>query len=89
MFVHFELWINKREGIIPGCLVPSHQEASTCKPHSLAQKSGKGGAHSLYGTQHPHATNMRILAIHVVREDDDLENVRVDRFAACTRVDRQ
>ena len=32
---------------------------------------------------------MRILAIHVVREDDDLENVRVDRFAACTRVDRQ
>ena len=43
-----------------------------------------GRAHLLDGTQHPHATNMRVLAIHMVREDDDLENVRVNRFAATT-----
>ena len=41
-------------------------------------------AHSLNGTQHPHATNMRVLAIHMVRENDDLENVRVNRFAVTT-----
>jgi hypothetical protein len=37
--------------------------------------------HSLYGTQYPHAANVRVFAVHVVREDDDLEDVRVYRFA--------
>ena len=37
--------------------------------------------HSLYGTQYPHTANVRVLAVHVVREDDDLEDVRVNRFA--------
>ena len=37
--------------------------------------------HSLYGTQYPHAADVRVLAVHVVCEDDDLEDVRVYRFA--------
>jgi hypothetical protein len=37
--------------------------------------------YSLYGTQYPHATNVRVFAVHVVREDNDLEYVRVYRFA--------
>lgn len=36
---------------------------------------------SLYGTQYPHAADVRVFAVHVVREDDDLEDVRVYRFA--------
>lgn len=35
---------------------------------------------------------MRVLAIHVIREDDDLENVRVNRFAGVhthTPIDQQ
>ena len=42
------------------------------------------GVHSLYGTQHAHAANMRVLAIHMISKDDNLENVRVNRFAART-----
>jgi hypothetical protein len=37
--------------------------------------------YSLYGTQYPHATDVRVFTVHVVREDDHLENVRVYRFA--------
>ena len=37
--------------------------------------------HALYGTQYPHAANVRVFAVHVVRKDDDLEDVCVYRFA--------
>jgi hypothetical protein len=25
MFVHFELWVDEREGIVPRCLIPAHR----------------------------------------------------------------
>jgi len=36
---------------------------------------------SLDGSQYSHTTDVRVFAVHVVREDDDLEDVRVNRFA--------
>ena len=41
----------------------------------------RGVRDSLDGSQYSHATDVRVFTVHVVREDDDLENVRVYRFA--------
>ena len=61
---HLELWINEWE---PRCLVPSHEQ------HMFESHLHEKGGSLLI-------TNMRVLAINVVREDDDLEDVRVNRF---------
>jgi hypothetical protein len=47
----------------------------------LGQAGGKGGLHSLGGAQYSHAADVRVFTIHVIGEDDDLENVCVYRFA--------
>jgi hypothetical protein len=44
-------------------------------------RSVKGRKGSLDGSQYSHATDVGVFAVHVVREDDDLEDVRVYRFA--------
>ena len=83
MFIHFKLWINKREGVVPCCLVPMRQGKKRLLFDSFTCLEIRGGTRfdSLYGTQYPHATDVRVFAVHVVREDDDLEDVRVYRFA--------
>ena len=49
----------------------------------MTRESGtiRGGWDSLDRSQYSHATDVRVFAVHVVREDDDLEDVRVYRFA--------
>ena len=32
MFVHFELWVDEREGIVPRCLIPAHRKKEKVNP---------------------------------------------------------
>jgi hypothetical protein len=79
VFVHFELWIDEREGVVPRCLVPKTKRQGQSWPihttffyYFLAL--------SLCGTQYPHTANVRVFAVHMIGEDDDLKDISVYRF---------
>jgi hypothetical protein len=55
MFVHFELWVDEREGIVPRCLIPVTQKKKKSKSTAFAIWSSRKGA-----STHSIGPNIRI-----------------------------
>jgi hypothetical protein len=43
MFVHFELWVDEREGIVPRCLIPAHSKKQKVNPQRCNMKTPSVG----------------------------------------------